>query len=388
MINVCYLVDAAFLGGAERYVSLIATHLDRSRFRPSVVMRTPDDPGSPLIGWGDRLETNGVPVRSLPMNLPFAPFHAIGIFKAVHEFAPHVVHVNMPGPHDGQMGLLVPLARMSGATGVVVTEHLPMVERLWKRALLKRFSYRWVDRVITVCRANVPYLTDHQFVPPKKAGVIPNALRREFGTGDTDPGPQVRETHGLPAEAVLVVFVGNLLKHKGLHRLIRALSGMPELPWHLAVVGEGPERGPCEALLEKSSLGHRATFTGRLTGAGVEAILRSADVLALPSETEGMPYVILEAMAAGLPVVASSVYGIPELVDDGRTGLLVPPDDSDGLQRALRELLQNGPLRNEMGRRARERFEEHFTLDKQVSAIEALYLEIAGANAERDRGTR
>jgi glycosyltransferase involved in cell wall biosynthesis len=106
------------------------------------------------------------------------------------------------------------------------------------------------------------------------------------------------------------------------------------------------------------------------------------DVLALPSTQEGMPYVILEAMASGVPVVAAGVYGIPEMVAQGETGLLVEPRDEAGLRDALISLVERPNVREKMGIAARRRFESQFTLDRQLSAIESIYLELAGVTAQ------
>jgi glycosyltransferase involved in cell wall biosynthesis len=378
MLNVCYLVDAPFLGGAERYVSRIATGLDRSRFRPSVIMRGPVHPNSGLDQWRSDLEDAGLPVRALPMDIPFRPHRAVAVFRAIADVSPHVVHVNLPGPTDGQMGLLVPIARMAGARSVVVTEHLPMLDSTWKRGLLKRISYRWVDRVATVCHANVPHLVEKQFVPAARTVVIHNALDAAYGTRVDEGVAAVRERFGLPGGKTLVLFLGNLLRHKGLHRVVRALSEVPDLPWHLVVVGEGPERAPCQKRLEHGGLAGRVTFLGRLAPRDVERVLSAVDVLSLPSTIEGMPYVILEAMASGVPVVSTSVYGIPEMVEHGETGLLVGPGDEDGLRDALAEMLTDPGRRERFGRAARRRFEERFTLDRQIGEMEALYAETAG----------
>jgi glycosyltransferase involved in cell wall biosynthesis len=376
MINVCYLVDAAFLGGAERYVSKIAVGLDRSRFRPSVIMREPPHPRSGLDEWRGELEAAGLPVRVMKMDIPFRPHRAVPVFRAIADCWPHVVHVNLPGPQDGQMGLLVPISRMAGA-GVVVTEHLPMVGSTWKRRLLKRISYRWVDRVATVCHANVPYLVGEQFVSPDRAVVVHNALDVSYGARGREDKAAIRAGFGLPVDAVLVAFVGNLFKHKGLHRVVRALSEVPELPWHLVVGGEGPEGKPNERRLEHHGLTERATFLGRVTADDVERLLSAVDVFALPSTQEGMPYVILEAMAAGVPVVATAVFGIPEMTVDGETGTLVEPGDGNALREAIAALIKNPSMRHELGRAARRRFERHFTLEQQLREIESLYLEVA-----------
>lgn len=377
MINVCYLVDAPFLGGAERYVELIATHLDRTRFSPSVVMRKPDDGGSRLLLWKAALEARGIPVRCVPMDMPFSPFHLIGIHRAISSLDPRVVHANVPGPYDAQMGLLVPLARMCGALGVVVTEHLPMVPRLWKRALVKRISYNWVDKVVTVCRANVPYLVENQSVPREKVAVIHNALAREYGTKVRGSGEEVRRDHGIPLDRPVIAFVGNLISYKGLSQVAEVLSNLPDVPWHLVVAGDGSDRGPAEAILRKANRADRATFLGSVPAETVEKVLGACDVLTLPSALEGMPYVILEAMACSLPVVATRVFGIPEMVVDGETGLLIELGDSRALGAALAKVLTDPALRGEMGRRARERFEQLFTLDRQLGAIQDLYTSLA-----------
>ena len=310
VINVCYTVDAPFVGGAEAYVARIATRLDRHRFTPTVVLREPTRPGSGLEQWSAEFRTAGVPVVTVPMDIPRKPFQLHSVLRVIAGLDPHVVHVNMPGPQDGQMGLLVPLARMAGAAGVVVTEHLPMVESTWKRRLVKRFSYHWVDRVATVCHANVTYLTEKQFVRPDKVAVIHNALDNGYGRGIGSDKIQIREQYCLPRDRTIVVFLGNLLRHKGLHRVVDALSEMPGLSWHLAVVGDGPERVPNENHIKSRGLADRATFTGNVSGEAVERILSAVDLLALPSTTEGMPYVILEAMFQSISFLISLCLGI------------------------------------------------------------------------------
>jgi glycosyltransferase involved in cell wall biosynthesis len=375
MINVCYLVDAPFLGGAERFVFRIASGLDRSRFKSSVIMQEPHHPSSALYQWRLELEAAGVPVRSLPMDIPFRPYRAVKVIDAIAEASAHVVHVNMPGPQDGQMGLLIPIARMAGANAVVTTEHLPMVDTTTKRGLLRRVSYHWVDRVTTVCHANVPYLVGKHRVPANKVAVIHNALDVAYGTRERDQESRssLRDGYGLPKDSIVIAFLGNLFRHKGLHRVLRALSRVPELPWHLVVVGDGPERGSCERRLKRWGLADRGTFLGRISPPEVERMLSVVDVLTLPSTQEGMPYVILEAMAAGVPVVATAVYGIPEMVVDGETGLLVEPSDDGGLRCALVRLIEHAAERESMGVAARERFERLFTLDGQIGAFESLY---------------
>ena len=116
---------------------------------------------------------------------------------------------------------------------------------------------------------------------------------------------------------------------------------------------------------------------GRRSPEAVEQVVGACDALVLPSEVEGLPYVILEAMALSKPVVATRVYGIPEAVRDGETGLLVAPRNVGELANALRTVVENGGLRERMGRAGRARFEESFTLERQLAEMSSLYRALA-----------
>ncbi|HEX5131860.1 MAG TPA: glycosyltransferase family 4 protein [Candidatus Krumholzibacteria bacterium] len=373
MIRICYVVDAAFLGGAEWYVSRLATALDRTRFEAAVLLRTPDDDGG-LDGWAAALSANGVPVTRIPMNLPFRPQHAPGILAALQRVSPHVVHVNMPGPYNGQTGLMVPLARMSGAR-VMVTEHLPMISPPWKRAALKALAYRWLDVGLTVSVANAAFLTRLQGVPATRVRVVHN------GVADAPRDPALRAALRaqleIGADEVAVVFAGNLLAYKGLQELIHALSEMSRAPWTLLVIGDGPDRHAAAEKADAAGIRGRIRFLGRRPPDETRALLSAGDVLALPSAQEGLPYVVLEAMAAALPVVSTRVFGIPEAVVHDGTGLLVEPGDTPALRSALVRLVSDAGLRQRMGSAGRDRYEAMFTLAAQVAATSAIYRELA-----------
>ncbi len=371
MIRVVYTVDAPFLGGAEHYVARLATGLDRLRFSPAVVMRSNDVDDS-LLAWAAELESSGIPVTRVRMRLPFRPGDAVPIYRALAAFEPDVVHVNMPGPYSAQMGLLAPLARLAGAR-VVITEHLPMVPRLWKRDLVKRLAVGFVDAAVTMTRANAELMVNRQGFPRRRVRVVENGVRAAFGTREGDSN--ARADLGLEAGTVAFVFVGNLIEHKGLRRVIEALSSLAT-GWRLVVVGTGPEAGPARALVSRLGVGERVVFLGRCSAEHVERVVAACDVLVLPSAVEGLPYVILEAMACAKPVVSSRVFGIPEAVIEGETGLLVSPDDVAGLAAALHTLAGDPALRARMGRAGRARFEERFTLERQLRVMSALYREL------------
>jgi glycosyltransferase involved in cell wall biosynthesis len=269
------------------------------------------------------------------------------------------------------MGLLAPIGRWAGAR-VVVTEHLPMVERLWKRALVKRAAIRFVDSAVTMSLANADYLAHRQGFDPGRIRVVRNGVPWAYGTAVNDV-EGIRREIGLQTHEVAFLFVGNLLPHKGLLVTIEALSNLRALPWRLVVVGSGPDEAAARLLARQHGVGNRVVFLGRRAPEVVERIVGACDALVLPSQVEGLPYVVLEAMASSKPVVATRVYGIPEAVSDGETGLLVTPGDVTELTHALRTVVENAGLRERMGRAGRARFEECFTLERQLAEMAVLY---------------
>jgi glycosyltransferase involved in cell wall biosynthesis len=373
--RICFTVDAAYAGGAERYVALIATGLDRRRFDPVVLAKR----NPRLDAWCERLSAAGVRVERAPMDLRRRPCGAIGIWDAIRRVEPRVVHVNLPGPYDGQMGLLAPLARAAGAGAVVVTEHLPRVERLWKRALVKRASYAFVDRVITVCGANVDYLTGLQNVPEYKTDVVYNGIPESYGRRRAELRADARRFLGLRDSDIGIVFVGSLIERKGVGILIEALSGVAGGGWRLAVIGEGERRAGYEEKARAGRIEDKVNFLGEIGEEDVERVLCGSDLLVLPSFMEGMPYVVLEAMACSLAVVATAVDGIPEAVPDGQAGILVPPGDPAALRDALERVCRDAALRKSLGDTARRRFERRFTLQRHIATMETIYDTLAGA---------
>ena len=153
--------------------------------------------------------------------------------------------------------------------------------------------------------------------------------------------------------------------------LLRALQRIPELT--AVLVGSGPEREALERLAAELGVSDRLILPGWTDEP--RAWMAMFDVFAIPSRSEGMPLVLIEAMLASRAVVATSVGGIPDIVVDGETGLLVAPEDADALTEALRRLLDDDELRETMGARGRERARSEFSLEQMVESFEALYEE-------------
>jgi glycosyltransferase involved in cell wall biosynthesis len=166
--------------------------------------------------------------------------------------------------------------------------------------------------------------------------------------------------------------VASLTPHKGHAVLLEAAGRVPGA--RVVLVGDGPQREPLAALAGRLGIRDRVVFAGRRDS--VWPCLRAVDVAALAStEREGLGIALIEAMAACRPVVASRLGGIPEVVEDGRTGLLVDPGDAAALAAALQELAADAERRRRMGEEGRRRFERRFTVARMMTRIETLYAE-------------
>jgi glycosyltransferase involved in cell wall biosynthesis len=218
--------------------------------------------------------------------------------------------------------------------------------------------YRWADRLVrplttvTICvseRERAAGLAART-CEPRRTVVIPNAVDV---VGACPRGPVDRERP-------LLVAVGRLKAPKDFLTLVRALGKLPRDSFEAVIVGEGPDRPQLEDEIESLGLAGAVRLAGER--GDVQEVLAGADVFVLTSRSEGMPVSVLEAMAAGLPVVASRVGGVPEQVADGETGLLVEPGDASGLAAALERLLRDGALRRRLGTAGRARAEASFDL--------------------------
>jgi glycosyltransferase involved in cell wall biosynthesis len=176
---------------------------------------------------------------------------------------------------------------------------------------------------------------------------------------------------------VRLAMVARFERQKDHVTLFHALSGLIQEPWQLDLIGDGPLLSEARALSGRFGLAERIQFWGQRMD--VDARLSQAQVALLITNWEGFPRSILEAMRAGLPVVASAVGGIAESVRDGETGFTVPQADVEGLRRRLKQLLDSPELRVSMGRNARKLYERNFTLARTVERTLAIYEEVARA---------
>ncbi len=358
--RIAFVSGAAYAGGAEKYIELLACGLDRERYEPVLVTS-----GSPGLESLRAALTNAGISNETTEEKSLSSAGGASLFSGImRRLRPDIVHINMPGPFDCGYGLPASLARLSGAGRIVTTEHLPMIGSFAKAKFLRSIHMGRVSRFITVSEDNRSHLVNNHGVPAAKVRVVYN--------GTPDPGYNVAGSRASDAPVNLLV-AGALEERKGHMVLLSAMDRLPERI-RLDIAGEGPLRGELEEALASGKYGGRVSLLGRVED--MAGLIARSDILVVPSLIEATPYVILEAMAAGRPVVASAIFGIPEQVEDGVTGILTKPGDVDSLAEAVLRVSEEPGLIGKMGGAGRKRYEDRFTLERSVAKTVEVYEEL------------
>jgi glycosyltransferase involved in cell wall biosynthesis len=292
--------------------------------------------------------------------------------RAIRAFSPDVLHANQAWPWacgDAEVaGVLTP------GVGVIAVDHLPVSvdlprrQRIGRRLLARRF-----DAHIAVGERVARLVEEVVGLPHDSVGPIAN------GVPPIDPG-SLPLPLPVPVSGPVIGSLGRLTAQKGYDVLVRVLADLPEAT--LVLVGDGPERTALETLARRLGVADRLVVTGWVEQA--RSHLATFDLFALPSRWEGMPLVILEAMFAGLPVVASDVGSVAEAVLDGETGFVVTVDDERTLRDRLAMLLADSAMRQSMGERARARAQEQFTADVMARRYEQVYYDVLQGKRDRE----
>lgn len=177
-----------------------------------------------------------------------------------------------------------------------------------------------------------------------------------------------------------ILSVGRVVYQKGFDLALRALAKLKDLDWQWSIAGDGPQMPVLQAMVEEHGLQKRVRFLGWLTADQLKEHYHAATLFLFPSRHEGMPNAVLEAMASGLPVVATRIAGNEELVVNGETGALVPAEDAESLRESLRPLLVHAQTREQMGRAARRRVEESFSWNRVAEQYQSILIKAARAS--------
>ena len=356
--RVLMVIDSLQVGGAERHVADLATALKRRGHLVTVACSTDGT-------LGEVLEAADIPIHILMKRLikrRVSSGYSWGLRRLLRQGGFDFVHAHLYASAAASA-----IATVAGATPLVVTQHSEATWRHKRAHILSRLAYRRADRVIAVSEGIRDSLIRDDAVAPGRITVIPNAVTPSNALEDT-----VRLPAGLRAGPVLGM-VARLQPEKGVRVFMQAIPTILEHHGgcHFILVGDGPLRPELEAIVSQRGLQDSVHFLGFQKNG--RDFIPYFDVLVLPSLSEGTPLVVLESMAAGVPVVASCVGGIPEQLRQGQEGLLVPPGDHVALSQACLELLGDPARGRRMGEAGRRRVDRYFNHDAMVSRIETVY---------------
>jgi len=365
--KVLHVIGSMEAGGAERVVAEYATWHDRSRYDPSVCCVLT---GGPLA---DRLRDEGVPVHVIGRRRRFDLGALARLSRVVSAGRFDVVHDH----NFAALGLGFPAAVLGRARALVRTEHNVgrRMGLIWH--WFSRLAAMREDAQIGVAEAVVKTHVALGRIPRDRFVSVHNGIdeRRLASVSDR---ASVRTQLGLPEDAVVCINVGSLTEQKNRRNLLEAMARLSDIePLRALIAGAGPEEDELRDRIDELGLAGRVLLLGERLD--VPDLLSASDVFVLSSDWEGLPITILEAMAAGVPCVSTAVGGVEEVIENGVSGLTVPPRDPEALAAAVRSLATDPSLRERLAGEARRQFESRFRSEQMVRQTEALYdLALAG----------
>lgn len=361
-VRVMHLVHTFGVGGMEVGVTKLVNALDGSRVASSICSCCPGD--------SLKLRLNaGVELFELKRRKGNDPALVGRIYRLLRREQPHVLHTHRWATLCE--GLIA--ARLAGVPFVVHGEHGTLETRrhnVW----VQRWVWNHLDLVLSVSSRLAERMASEVGFPIERIKTIRNGVDLyRFRSGDR---LSARRIVGLPEQGLLIGTVGRLVPVKDQVTLLDSLANLRDrgLMFQAAIAGTGPLRDELTAYAASLRLDETVHFLGNRND--VDEVLRSFDVFVLSSRSEGLSNTILEAMATGLPVVATRVGGTDELVQENETGLMVPPGNPTALADAVHILALDPNARKAMGAAGRARAEAHFGLDRMIREYERMYLDL------------
>ncbi len=364
--RLAYIVTRAHHGGAQGHVAALISHF---RHHYEVHLATGEE------GYlTDLAKEWGVSVTILPHMRPeLSPRMIVNDLRAFGEIwrwlgsiRPTILHAH--SSKAGGLGRCAAILRRVStvftAHGWAFTEGVPFGQKMVMLPA-EWLAARVTDAIITVSQADYDMATRYRVRARGPIVTIHNGINQAAPLSVPRADGPVR-----------LVCVARFSPQKSQALLVRALEAVDE-PWHLTFIGDGPLEDEVRRMAADRGLNGRVDFLGARND--VEAILAQSHIFVLPSNWEGFPLTILEAMRAGLPVIASDVGGVREAVVDGVTGYLIPRDDVQVLAERLKRLIRDNGLRAKLGQRAREVFLSEFVDEKMFAEVQALYSALANA---------
>lgn len=369
-VHVLHLIDGLTFGGAETLLRDLATGLEDRGYRVTVGYSTP----GPFV---NELAERGVTLKHIPRMALVDPIFLYRMVRLMKSDPPDIVHTHLfKSDFHGRIA-----ARLAGVPIVISTLHNNDVwANNWLLGHIYGATARYADRLIAVSPEVKLFHVEKTGVPEEKVFSIPNGVNISSFEGHDEAGLAVRAEFGITDDMPLFGIVGRLKPQKDLKTFLEAtVDVLREEPRaRFLVVGDGPLRAELETHAKTLGVQDAVIFTGLRKD--IPAVFAALDVLVMSSLWEGLPVVLLEAMAAACPVVSTAVDGIKGVAIDEETALLVPTSDSQALAKACLRFAADAALRESFGKAGRKRVEKRYSLEVMIDRISQHYLDLLALN--------
>ncbi|MDN3517182.1 glycosyltransferase [Aquisalimonas lutea] len=376
-IRILHVTSSLNYGGLERLIVDICLSMDKSRFQPFVACLKYKGDLAPEV------EAAGVPVTALNEEVAQSrKYSSFGrLERLIRSQGIDVVHTHNTGP---LVDTLFARLRRFAPIHVVHTDHTrPTWPDKRKYMLLEWLASYWVSAMVAVSDAAKADLVHYEKIAEQRISVIDNGINVNRFDEPSIPTEQWRRETGLAEFDHVVGVLAMHRRQKGITHFLKAIPGiLRQFPRAGFVIGGGgPLQQEHEAEAKALGIEGHVRFIGRRND--VVDVLHAMDVYVLPSESEGLPIGLLEAMAASRCILATSVGAVPKVLADGQAGILVPPKEPEAITNAVCELLRDDERRKALGHEARARVEEAFSIQSTVSAYERLYEQAVQRSARK-----
>ncbi|HVY56129.1 MAG TPA: glycosyltransferase family 4 protein [Thermodesulfobacteriota bacterium] len=364
--TVTYYIDSKYFGGAEQVLYTLLKGLDRNVWDPVLFYH----PYPGISEFIKEIEDENIKTIPTPEIRSLSDLGSIiKLTSALKDIRPDIFHANLNWPLSCNYGITA--AFLARVNIILATQHLFPGLTWWRERLEQKLVSFIVDTYIAVSN-DVARQMREIITPGDKVEVVHNGIIIENyesegdGTGAREAFDSIRRGR---ENSPVVLTVARLDKQKGHTYLLRAAADVPGALFVFA--GDGPERAGLEKEAQELRLSDRVIFLGQRND--VRELLLGCDLFVLPSLFEGLPLSVMEAMAAGKPVIASNIGGVNELIRDGETGCLVPPGDTDALSRSINALISDPALSRKMAIAGRTLVEKEFSSASMVSGVTEIY---------------
>ncbi len=366
-IRILHLTTDSRIGGTERNIIFLATSLNKERFENIVVALMA---GGSLI---DELTRLNVEAYCVGMKSKFDIMAIKRLYSIIKKSRVDILHTYLF--HANLLGRLI--GKLSGVPVIISSEECLDLERGRFANLSNKITSRFCNRIVVVSDSVGKMLIARDRIPSYKIIRLYSGIEPADYNINIDKVRKKKEL-GLTKDDIVIGAIGRLRQEKGHEYLIKAMvqvsNHLPNVK--LLIVGDGHEEEKLMGLRDAMGLKDKVIFTGYRND--VPEILSILNLFVLPSLEEGLPLAVLEAMASGKGIVATRIGGTEELIEDGITGILVPPKDVCSLAQAIYELLKEPDKINRLGKAAQEVVRKKFSRNEMLRNYESLYEELGG----------